>query len=219
MKIIKAVAGILFLSLFSSSVSAGTIYTIKSDFDAALAGLGSAWSEDFEGFGAINDPLVIGGGGGEIVAGGISLIMPTTSTGKSWLQNAVSQQNAKIRGVGDTSLGVNALSFNFGNLTRQQINFSTSKENDVSISFGPVSSFNSENFIGWIGDANETLNFVEFLALDGNGVVIEEGVVGPNRGVLVDNIYAYNAVPEPSTFALFGISLFGLVYYKRRRKI
>ncbi|MCJ8318190.1 MAG: PEP-CTERM sorting domain-containing protein [Colwellia sp.] len=197
LKMLKAAAAGLVLSV-SGFANAGLIYTNQAAFDAATLGLTSAWTEDFESFllGPSADPLGIGGGQAEMVDGGNSSIINVAPTGLAWLQPGQSNSNAIIRGLGNTSLGLNALSFNFGNEVIQTIDFIHTLGTDTSPSYG-ANGGQTNSFVGWIGSGNELLNLTQFVQ---------------TQGITVDNIRAYTAtsVPEPSTLAIFALGIMGL---------
>lgn len=198
---IKFVIQIFFLFLFTCNANAGLIYTNQAAFDAAASGLTSAWTEDFESFlqGPSADPLGIGGGQAEIVDGGNPSIINFGPTGLSWLQPGGSNSNAIIRGLGNTSLGLNAISFNFGNQVIQTIDFLHTSGTDTSPSYGSNGGL-TDRFVGWIGSGSELLSLTQFVQ---------------TQGITVDNVRAYTSVPEPASFALFGLCLMGLARRKR----
>lgn len=193
------------LSVAVATAQAGTIFTNPDLFNAGAAGLTLAWTEGFEGFpfGSVADPLGIAGDQAEMVDGGNASIQTLFLPGKAWVQARDTSANATIRGFEDTELGVNALSFNFGNQLEQTVAFLHSSGTDTSGPFAP-DPFSTSHFVGWIGDANEELSLARFVQA---------------QGVSVDNVRGYvanNAVPEPTTIMLLCLGLAGLGFSRRR---
>lgn len=192
----------LLVLVLSATAQAGTLFTTQGAFDAAVAAFTLVWSEDFEGFslGPVADPLGIAGNQGEVLDGGNASILGFFGpTGQIWLQSGGTNANATIRGFGNTSLGLSALSFNFGNELIQTIDFVHTLGTDTSGAYAPTGGA-TDRFAGWIGSGSELLNLAQFTQTE---------------GTTLDNIRAYTSVPEPGTLFLLGSGLMGLGVFRR----
>ena len=202
--LVAALVAIALVSVMGSA-EAGVVYTDETAFNTAVAGLGSisAWSENFEGFavGAVADPLLLGGGMAEVVDGGTASI-GFGATGQNWVQADGSPASAVVRGPGNTGLGLQAISFNFGNQAPQTVTFVGTGGSDTSAPF--ASDPTGTSFVGWIATGPETVLTAQF---DQTG------------GITLDNLDGFVAhAPEPGTFLLFGLGAAGLFFANRRRK-
>jgi len=195
-------------SLFAGADDArgGLIFVSQGAFDAAAASLGLAWAEDFESFaiGGVPDPLLIAGGQAEVVDGGSTSIISITPTGKAWLKSGGSPGQAIVRGPGGSSLGVKALSFNFGNEVAGAWDFAHSLGAETSPGYG-ANGGSTNRFVGWIGGVGETLDFTRY---------------NQTAGITMDNVRGFKSsvVPEPSSIVLFAMGTFGVALIGRRRK-
>ncbi|MCG6937112.1 MAG: VPLPA-CTERM sorting domain-containing protein [Gammaproteobacteria bacterium] len=199
---------ILFVGLASLVMSwpsqAGMIYTDETSFDSAVASLSLLWQEDFGGFpqGGVANPLSIAGGQAEVSGFGVtSVLFPATS---EWI--GTTGGSTSIQGTGGTSLGLAAISFNFGTYETagQQVIFNlVGGGSDISLGYAITSFFpdGAANFAGWIGGPGEQLMDVTFSL---------------QKSVILDNINGY--VPIPSAVWLFGSGLIGLIGIARRKK-
>ena len=201
MRCLGACAALLLAT--AGQLQAGMIFNDQASFNAAIAGLNTLWSEDFEGFptGNVLDPLPIAGGAAEVVDSGNPQVIDL-GAGNVWVQPSGAESNAIIRGLGDTALGVNALSFVFANQLDGSWDFETTLDTDNSQFFFPgVPS--DRIFLGWVGAAGETLDLAQF---------------SQPGGTVLDDITAYAAVPEPTSLAIFGFGALGLVAGGIRRR-
>jgi hypothetical protein len=192
--------------LTTSTADAGVVYTDETAFNAAVAGMGltTIWTEDFESFaiGGVTDPLSIGGGAAEIGYGGGGAILDVPTSANAWVQDFGAPGTVTIQGPGGTSLGLQAISFNFGNQVNQTVSFVTTPVPDTSVY--NTTSTPTTQFAGWLSAGPETVSSVQ---LD-----LSQGIALDNaRGIAVPN-------PEPSTFMLFGLGAAGLYFAHRRRK-
>lgn len=195
-----AFAGIL---VAGSLASAGTIYTSRSEFDAALSGLTPFWTEDFESFslGSVSVPTSIGQGLAEIAKLGTAEIVSSGATlppsgDKEWL-GVESALGETIRGPGGTSLGVGAIGFDYFSAFAGSYTFNHSLGLD-SDSF--ATGFQAR-FVGWIGDPGEVLGFVRYEPID--------------SGHILDDFAAY-AVPGPASLVMIPLFVIGLRPHRRR---
>ncbi len=192
--------------LSAGSAEAGVVYTDETAFNNAVAGLGLApsWTEDFESTpaGPVSDPLLIGGGLAQVVDGGNAFVGSFGATGNSWMQPDGSQSFASMTGPGGTGLGLQAISFDFGNEVSQTVSFVNTAGIDTSavIASAPATT----NFVGWVSTGSETVLTTQF---------------GQSGGITLDNIDGFVAhAPEPGTFILFGFGAAGLFFAHRRRR-
>lgn len=174
------------------------IYTSRAAFDAAVAGLTPAWSEDFEGFAVGPAPMTLGIGGwsAEIVVGidGAQIIDGTPLlTGNGWIGPSMGGET--IQGSGGSSLGLSAIGFDYFSEFEGMYEFHTS----TGVESAPMTGSLTPLFVGWIGDPGQTLDFVDY----------DPG----SSAHIVDNFDAY--IPAPGTAALLGLG--GLMSMRRRR--
>ena len=111
--------------LTTSTAEAGVVYTDETAFNAAVSGLGltTIWTEDFESFaiGAVSDPTSIGGGMAEVGYDGGAAILDIPPTAGTWVQDFGVPATVAIQGPGGSGLGLQAISFNFGNQVNQTV--------------------------------------------------------------------------------------------------
>jgi hypothetical protein len=184
---------------------AGTIYTTRAAYDAAVVGLTLSWSEDFEGFaqGQTAVPTVIGGGSAEIAKSGGATIVFTGQTlppiGSNEWAALEPGFGETIQGLGGASLAVHAMGFDYVSQLAGSYNFHHSGGVDSDASKPSFTGL----FVGWVGSSGEVLDFVDYTP-------------GTSAHTL-DDIVAH-VVPEPSTAFLFASGLVGLAVRGRRRQ-
>ena len=187
---------------------AGTIYTTRASYDAAVVGLSLSWSEDFEGFeqGVLPIvPTIIGNGSAEIAkAGGTASIIASGSTlapsGSNEWVGVEGGFGETIQGLAGASLGVNAIGFDYFSEFDGIYNFHHASGVDSDLLEQPGS---AALFVGWVGSGSEVLDFVNYT---------------PSTSAhRLDDIVAH-VVPEPSTLILTALALLSLGMTRRRRR-
>lgn len=184
---------------------AGMIYYDETSFNTDVAGLTLQWQEDFGSYSnGVPNPLSIGGGQAEVSGFGFTAVLFGT---KEWVGS--SGGPTFIQGPSGASLGLAAISFNFGSTPGdQQVIFNldgggtdTSTAIAYNGSSGNLFTDGATNFVGWIGGSGEQLDDVTFSL---------------QQQMVLDNINGY--VPIPAAVWLFGSGLLGLVGIARRKK-
>lgn len=184
---------------------AGTIYTTRASYDAAVLGFNLSWSEDFEGFaqGAVPLPTIIGGGSAEIAKTGSASIIPSGNTlapsGSNEWVGVEGGIGETIQGLAGASLGVNAIGFDYYSQFGGNYNFHHSAGVDSDILMPSLTAF----FVGWVGSGGEVLHFVNYT---------------PSTSAhVLDDIVAH-IVPEPSTLALVALGVLGIGFTRRKQE-
>jgi hypothetical protein len=203
-RLLKATLTLLAVVLPQAS-QAGTIYTVRAAYDAAVAGLTLSWSEDFEGFaqGAAAVPTIIGGGSAEIAKLGTASIIASGLTlppsgSNEWL-GVESWVGETIQGLLGASLGVSAIGFDYYSQVAGSYNFNHSGGVDSDALMPSETAL----FVGWVGSSGEVLDFVNYT---------------PSTSAhVLDDIVAH-VVPEPSTAILLASGLVGVAARGRRKK-
>ncbi len=177
------------LLVAGSLTSAGTIYTSRSEFDAALSGLTPVWTEDFESFslGPVSVPTTIGQGLAEIAKLGTAEIVSSGATlppsgDKEWL-GVESAFGETIQGPAGTSLGVGAIGFDYFSAFAGSYTF----HHSLGVDSDSFATGFQARFVGWVGDPGEVLGFVRYEPID--------------SGHILDDFAAY-AVPGPASLVI-----------------
>jgi hypothetical protein len=197
------------LAVAAGQLQAGVIFTSRSSYDTAVSGLTLSWTEDFEGFalGPAGVPTIIGGGAAEIAKAGTAEIIGFGVTlppndQNEWL-GVEGNIGETIQGIGGSSLGINAIGFDYFSQYEGNYVFHHSGGSDA----GAFGSELTPLFVGWVGDPGEVLNFVDY-------------VPGISAHVLDDFVAHTRApvVPEPASLAIFAIGALGMFGLRRRHQ-
>lgn len=182
---IVATAGLGILAS-PAPAAAGTIYLNAANFFADVSSLNLLFYEDFDSYaiGAVASPFPIAGGlasisnAVDIVDGG-DAIGPDTDPDDRFLRQGLVASPISFSLPG----GVEALALYFQPRNDGTWTFGT----DVSGTFAS----GSVHFVGWIGGLGESITTASYSAV----------------GMRLDDVYAYQAVPEAATLLLFGTGL------------
>jgi hypothetical protein len=195
--VIAAVTG---LGILAGAVPAraGTIYVNDTDFFNDVSSLTQLFYEDFDGYavGGIGSPFAIAGGLASVL-NATSIVDPPVVIGPDTDPGDLALSQGLVASPVSLSIpgGVDALGFYFLPRNNGTWTFGTDQS-------GAFASGGNVYFVGWIGAPGESITTAFFSSV----------------GLALDDVYAYQAVPEPATLLLLGagLAIAGVRRHRRR---